>query len=75
MYKQWRGEEWIENSIYMLTTYACPEMQDPKGCAAAVETYWGKIAAIIFSEEAGAHTCHALNDMCELPPQQRYYLI
>ena len=47
-------------------------MQDPRGCEVAVETWWGKIAAIIFSENIIAPTCYGLNNMCEYdPPQQR----
>ena len=47
-------------------------MEDPRKCAEGVETYWGKIAKIIFSERASGETCHALSDQCAKPPGQRY---
>ena len=49
----------------------CPSMADPNGCSAAIESWWGKIARIIFSDIEAAHVCFELDDQCASSPSIR----
>merc|ERR1711997_250572 len=56
------GQKWqLEHDV-------CPSMPETNGCSAAIESWWGKIARVIFSDTGAAHVCFALDHQCALSP-------
>ena len=45
----------------------CPYAPDLEGCTTGVMTWWPRMAAAIYTENAAAIACHALENSCELP--------
>ena len=66
LYKDFASKEGVEIEGHILVAKVCSALDDPKGCEKGVEAWWGKIAAVLFSEEGAKYTCKALSKgQCE----------
>ena len=66
LFKDWTSPKQINSEQQVLIVDTCPHMPDPNKCSEGVESWWEKLAEIIFSDEAGFHYCNAMNANCTL---------
>ena len=60
-------EESLTGQIEYIIEVGCPNLDDPAGCATGVTTWWRRMAAAIYTDNAAAIACNALEPSCELP--------
>ena len=51
----------------LLIDEGCPNLQDPAGCTVGVLTWWRQMAAVVYTADAAAYTCKALEPSCNGP--------
>ena len=61
------SDESLEMQEQVLIDEGCPNWPDPDGCALGVLAWWRRMASVIYTENAAAIACHALEPSCELP--------
>ena len=70
LFESWTSPRQIPFEQEFLIENACPHMPDPAKCSVGVQTWWGRLANIIFSDEAGLQYCDAMNAKCTLPEEK-----
>ena len=60
-------DELLARQEELLIAEGCPNWPDPDGCATGVMTWWRKMAAVVYDDNAAAIVCNALEPACELP--------
>ena len=57
----------LERQEQVLIDEGCPNWPDPAGCAKGVLAWWRQMAAAVYTDNAAAIVCNALESACELP--------
>ena len=57
----------LERQEQVLIDEGCPTWPDPAGCAKGVLAWWRQMAAAVYTDNAAAIVCNALESACELP--------
>lgn len=63
-------DESLTRQEQLIIDEGCPNLDDPEGCATGVLTWWRSMAAAIYTQNAAAIACNALESSCELPSYQ-----
>ena len=61
------SDESLTRQEQLIIDEGCPYAPDLDGCTVGVLTWWRRMAAAIYTENAAAIACHALENSCELP--------